>query len=73
MNRAVVIIALGAIFATLSGCESLEGKFENIPTCAIGEPKAYVISMYGPVGIGTQLTEKSGKVLCPVVFVKPLP
>ena len=50
----------------LAGCGTLKDQFENVPSCAIGEQKAYVISLYGPLGIGSKLTDASAKVMCPI-------
>lgn len=63
MNRRSLSVLALSVWSI--GCASLEEALVNIPACAIGEQKAYVLSMYGPIGIGSKLSPASGKVICP--------
>jgi len=71
-RNAMIVLALVSSVA-LSGCGTFNGQFKNVPVCAIGEQKAYVISMYGPVGVGSKLTDASARVICASDTTRPIP
>ena len=52
-QRAGRVVAL-AVVASLTGCASPKW-LENRAACAIGADRAYVISMWGPLGIASPL------------------
>ena len=60
---------LAAILATvvlLSGC-GIASKLENVPVCSLMNDRAMVISMYGPLGFATEVTERYVQAMCPLV------
>ena len=48
------IIILAAVLVT--GCSSTKW-FDNIPTCGLDGKQAYVVSMWGRIGIASPLTQ----------------
>jgi hypothetical protein len=55
-------VLLATIF--LSGC-SITSKLENVPVCSLTNDRALVISMYGPLGFATEVTERYVQAMCP--------
>lgn len=56
--------------AVLSGCANLKGTFENRATCTVAKDKALVVSMYGPIGIASKLSDADTSVICGTQFTK---
>jgi hypothetical protein len=53
----------------LTGCgtvDFLKNNFSNDLACSLGDPQAWVISEYGPIGIASKIKESTSKKLCPV-------
>jgi hypothetical protein len=55
-----------ALAALLSGC-GIASKLENVPVCSLTNDRALVISMYGPLGFATEVTERYVQAMCPLV------
>jgi hypothetical protein len=47
----------------LSGCGALPGKFENALTVTLTGDRVFVTSLYGPVGITSELREADAAAL----------
>lgn len=62
MNKLVLFI--GVIL--LTGCSSLDTDkyLGNRITCTVGKDKAYVISLWGPIGISSEIVKKDSEVIC---------
>lgn len=50
----------------LSGC-GIASKLENVPVCALTHDRAFVLSMYGPLGLSTEITERYIGAMCPLM------
>lgn len=48
------ILALAAC-AALTGCGSVPGRFDNLLTVSLSGDRAFVTSLYGPIGITAEL------------------
>jgi hypothetical protein len=57
---------------SLSGCAAIAAKFENVPVCALGHDRAFVVSMYGPFGLSSEITQRYIGAMCPL-SVSPQP
>ena len=68
MNR----LALVLLATTLSGCAALESKLENVPVCSLTHDRAFIASMYGPIGISSEVTPCYVKAMC-AQLAGPLP
>lgn len=53
MPRALLIAALVSL---LTGCGTLKGTFENRLTTTLAGDRVFITSLYGPVGITTELS-----------------
>ena len=64
MHRIIIIAAV-----LLAGCATAPGMgptLDNAPVCEIGRTRAYVVSMFGWVGLSFKLTDSSAKTMCKV-------
>ena len=52
MKRTAIALALAAL---LAGCATLEGQLQNRITVTIACDRAFVASLYGPVGITSEI------------------
>ena len=60
-----IVISIAA--ALLTGCASVPGAgptLDNAPVCEIGRSRAYVVSMFGWMGLSFRLTDDSAAVMC---------
>jgi hypothetical protein len=49
----------------LAGCASLPGgTMDNAPVCEVGRVRAYVVSMFGWLGVAFKLTDESAATIC---------
>lgn len=48
----------------LGGCASFKGEFENRLACSASSDQAYLVSMYGPVGLATKVSASDIPNLC---------
>jgi hypothetical protein len=49
----------------LAGCGSLpEGVLDNRVVCTVAQDKAYVVSLYGPVGLASEIAAPDAEVIC---------
>jgi len=53
------------IAALLSGCAT--NTFENRAACTLDRQEAFVLSMYGPLGVASRLAAADAKALCAAV------
>lgn len=53
-----------ALLATLAGCSTVGGTFDNRLTCALAGDKAYVASLYGPIGVTAEIAKADAAVVC---------
>jgi hypothetical protein len=51
------ILALAAC-AALAGCGSVPGRFDNVLTVSLTGDRAFISSLYGPVGITAELRKE---------------
>ena len=61
MKKMLLIVCVVA----LSGCASISEQLENRAVCTVSKDQAFVISMYGPIGIASKLSDKDSPVICP--------
>ena len=59
-------LALLAVALLLSGCAGIAAKFENVPVCALINDRAFIVSMYGPFGLSSEITERYVAGMCPL-------
>jgi hypothetical protein len=52
------------IVLTLTGCASLERQFENRILCTMAKDRAMVASMWGPIGIASNVRDADAAVMC---------
>lgn len=57
-----ILITLCAA-AALAGCSSVPGRFDNLITVSLTGDRAFVSSLYGPVGITAELREQDAREL----------
>jgi hypothetical protein len=61
MKHLFILIA----FATTSaGCASLGDYLGNRLTCTVANDKAYVVSLWGWLGIASEVVEQDAEVIC---------
>lgn len=58
--------SLLCLIVLLSGCSTVAGTFDNRLTCSLAGDKAYVASLYGPIGVTAEIAAKDAKVICKV-------
>lgn len=59
MKAFVLILSIA-----LSGCSTIERKFENRAVCTMDGKEAHVISKWGVFSIGSKLADADAKVIC---------
>ena len=59
-----LLLALACLGVLLSGCATPIGTFDNRLTCSLARDKAYVASLYGPVGITAEIAAADAAVVC---------
>ena len=66
MNKFTLLLAASAAIAAalLTGCATPIGTFDNRLTCSLARDKAYVASLYGPVGITAEIAKADAAVVC---------
>lgn len=62
MNRALQFAALLCSAAVLSACSTV-GKFDNVLTVSLSGDRAFVASLYGPVGVTAELRKEDAAAL----------
>jgi hypothetical protein len=60
MTRTVIAILM---LAALTGCGTTRGAFENRLTTTLDGCRAFVTSLYGPIGITAELAEADAREL----------
>jgi hypothetical protein len=63
MTRILILCAA----LTLAGCASIgtAPTLDNAPACEVGRQRAYVVSMFGWLGLSFKLTPESAQAMCP--------
>lgn len=64
--RVITVVAL----ALLAGCGTSPKMLENRVVCTIDRSEAHVLSKWGPVSLGTQVSQADAAVVC-APAVKP--
>lgn len=65
MKKSMLLTLIAISLVPLSGCTSFNPEmFENRASCAIAGDKAFVNSMYGPVGITSVISPKDTVHMC---------
>ena len=66
LNRIIMIrlITLSAIAVMLSGCANMDTYLGNRVTCTVAKDKAYVTSLWGWIGISSEIVEEDSKIIC---------
>lgn len=60
MKRTLIALAVLA----LAGCGTLDGKLDNRLVCTVAGDKLYAISEYGPISIGSRISDTDRRVVC---------
>lgn len=57
---------LPMVFATvlLCGCATKPGRLDNRLTCTLAGDKAFVVSLYGPIGVTAEISKADSAVVC---------
>jgi hypothetical protein len=65
-NMVFKIIGAAVLGITVSGCSSIgvDKYLGNRITCTVAKDKAYVTSMWGIIGISSEIVAKDSKVIC---------
>jgi hypothetical protein len=62
MKRTIIALA---VLALLSGCGSLDGVvLANRVACTVAKDAAFVVSLWGPVGISATIADQDRAVIC---------
>lgn len=65
MKRIVSIITLLTGLVTLSGCANFRAEYLGSRiTCTVAKDKAYVTSLWGIIGISSEIVSKDSKTIC---------
>ena len=62
----MIKLTLVLFVALLSGCASFKGNFENRIVCTLAKDKGYIVSLYGPIGISSEIAGRDSAVACSV-------
>lgn len=59
-------LAVLAIIPAMAGCSSIgmDKYLGNRVACTVAGDKAYVTSLWGPVGISSEIVPKDSKIIC---------
>lgn len=57
-------IAIIAFALALAGCATFDVQLDNRVTCTVAKDKAFVVSQWGPVGVGSQVAAADAQVMC---------
>lgn len=60
MGRMMLVVA--ALW--LSGCAALDGALANRLACSVAGDGAYMVSMYGPIGVASVIDERDARRVC---------
>lgn len=60
MGRMMLVVA--ALW--LSGCAALDGALANRLACSVAGDGAYMVSMYGPVGVASVIDARDARRVC---------
>lgn len=55
MIRTILIVLAAAATLAIGGCGSLDGKLQNVLTTSLTGDRAFLNSLYGPIGITSEL------------------
>ena len=62
MKYTILILAL-----VLSGCANFKAEYlGNRVTCTVAKDKAYVTSLWGWIGISSEIVKEDAKVICTI-------
>lgn len=65
MKRIVSIITLLTGLVTLSGCANFRAEYLGSRiTCTVAKDKAYVTSIWGLIGISSEIVKEDAEVIC---------
>lgn len=67
MKRILIVVAFAAL---LAGCGTTPGRFDNRLTITLTGDRAFVSSLYGPIGITAELSEADTAALRELVAVR---
>jgi hypothetical protein len=59
--RTIVVMAMSVL---LAGCSTLQRQFENRILCTMAKDRAMVASMWGPIGIASNVRDADAAVMC---------
>ena len=62
--RAIAVRSILAVVLPLTGCASIERQFENRILCTVAKDRAMVASMWGPLGIASNVRDADAAVVC---------
>jgi hypothetical protein len=58
MKLAILTIAIA-----LAGCGTT-AAFDNVATCSLDRDRAFVASLYGPIGVTAEIRKQDAAVMC---------
>jgi hypothetical protein len=62
--RAAAVRSILVVVLPMTGCGSLERQFENRLLCTMAKDRAMVASMWGPIGIASNVRDADAAVMC---------
>jgi hypothetical protein len=62
--RAIAVRSILVVVLPMTGCASLERQFENRILCTMAKDRAMVASMWGPIGIASNVRDADAAVMC---------
>lgn len=60
MGRMMILAAA----LMLGGCAALDGALANRLACTVARDGAYVVSLYGPIGVASVISERDARRVC---------
>ena len=53
-----------ALVVLLAGCGTTPATFDNRAMCTLAKDSAYVVSMYGPIGLSSKVNGRDAAAMC---------
>ena len=60
MGRMMILAAA----LMLGGCAALDGALANRLACTVARDSAYIVSLYGPIGVASVIDERDARRVC---------
>lgn len=62
--RTAIRAGIVATLMLLAGCGTLDGKLDNRLACTVAGDKLYALSEYGPISVGSRISDVDRRVVC---------